>query len=163
MSLKNRRQYWISCSPTFNWKTETLSVCATEMKQHDSLSPPQVTWLLASRVPPRRLNMCTAFIFLSRWLSVRQHSGLKNGQVSRHCRVSVTGNIPKRICFPFSTVSSSCYATRTFSEIPAQIKICLNETLWRQPNRIHLWILKMLYNKCPSKCIILAFSLLVLD
>lgn len=137
----DRRHYKISCLPTFNWKTEALTFCAAEVKWHDNSSPSQVTCLLASRVPLRRHIMCTAFIFLSRWLSVRQHSGLKNGQVSRHCCVSVTGNIPEHICFPFSTVSSTRYATSTFSEISTPIKICLNETLWRQLNTMHLWIL----------------------
>lgn len=68
---------------------------------------------------PRHI-MCTVFCFKlhfpSRLLSVRRHSGLKNSQVSRHCCVSVTGNIPEHIWFPFSAVPSTRYVT---SEIPA--------------------------------------------
>lgn len=96
--------------------------CAAEMKSHGTGHSAGHMSAAKSCSSPRHIR-CTVFCFKrhfpSRLLSVRQHSGLKNSQVSRHCCVSVTGNIPERIWFPFSAMPSTRYVTSAPSEIPA--------------------------------------------
>lgn len=133
VSSKNRRHYWISCLPTRSWKRlfarhKWKGTTTGHMPAGESCSS-----------PPTHHVCCVRFSLLDDYLSDNIQV-LKIGQVSRHCCVSVTGNIPQRICFPFSAAPSRRYATGAFSEIPAQIEICLNETLWRQLNRMHLCI-----------------------
>lgn len=109
------RELWTNDKITWlTWKTEGrvgfflfwfcfCFFCFAEMKSHSGvsswLSSRRVTCPLAICALPRQRVMWT--IFLSRWLSARQHSGLKNDQLSWYCWLSVTQRTFQKISVAF--------------------------------------------------------------